>query len=152
MESEWIHRRFKKSQEREADEKLQGQRAQNAAAAFNSMFDNLKGQVEADIGTYNRFFLARPECKATFDSTVDGFRVEVRQKAVRVRKENGATVIDVEYIDTSRRELGVLSPGNFSHVEVVSGDNGNIGYKHKDEFLADAKDVSERILDWVLCN
>lgn len=150
MESEWIRKRFEQSEEDEAGRQLRNKWEANAAAAYDSMFDNLKGQVEADVTSYNRLFSARPECKATFENTSDGFRVEVKQKAARVKKKHGTTVIGIEYVLPNRE--GIISPGTFDHLDTAPNERGDICYKHKTGFLTDVSQASELVLDRILCN
>jgi hypothetical protein len=151
MASEWIQARFDRYHDKICKEKLREGWQRNAVMSFPSMFQNLLGQVKSDVQEYNALFGARAEyqhCRCGCEETEDGFRVEVGTRAVRVKKQSGSTIIDVQLILN-----GITKPA--PHFEVAPNEDGHLKYKHKidgkDAFL-EAEEASRHLLDPILCD
>jgi hypothetical protein len=143
MAQEWLERRHKDYQEKLQKQLIQEQYLHNAIQSFPGMFENLKHQISTDVRDYNEIFRHDQHCRATIDPTVDGVRIEVQNKSVRVRKTVGSTVIALEYIGTER---------NQDSLELVPDAEGSLRFKsnRKDDLL-NLEQASEYVLDLVLC-
>lgn len=150
MDSSWINDRFKRYQANVARQRAQATFRSNALNAYNSKFDALKTQVNADVDTYNMFFGQHAEhqhCRAGFETTNDGFRVDVGPNAVRVMRVPGGTttIIDVRYVgstDFNRNE----------HIEVTPDEQGNLLYRFNDnKQLLTAQEASRVLLEQIFC-
>jgi hypothetical protein len=146
MNSSWVRERYARYSEKLHNEKLKKQGEANALSAFPSMFDRLKYQIQTDIQYYNSLFGSRAtdrNCIANFEPTDDGFRVEVGPKAVRVRKDLGATIIKIERVTPG----GVIAN---EHFQIVPNDDGQPAFNHGKRNLTD-EEASEFVLTSVLC-
>lgn len=145
MTPDWITRRLKTFEEKQAKIRLREQYEHNAISAFPSMFEALTSRVASDVRAYNELFGTSPHlgrCRAGFEKLEDGFMVEVGDTRVRVQKAN-ATIVAIAYSGANYRPA--------DHLQLVPDESGNLRFKDSEGTLLGVEKASEIILDPVLC-
>jgi hypothetical protein len=141
MADDWVEQRFKRYQDRLADEARKRSLHDKALASYDALFDKLQQRVDKDVTTYNRLFGSVQDCKAVFRRVAEGFEISRNNVTTYVKKNNG-TVINV------RHQIGDLP--RYDTLEVAVTERDAVGYKHEDKFLS-VDEASEAITGQVLC-
>ncbi len=150
MASEWIRSRHASYLERVKREAQELEWRRSAEANCPALFEELQKQIADDVEDYNRLF--PEECQASFRLLPGGFRVDMGSEAVFVKRPLGNTVIAVDHIASALPDDHIASGKSVSsHFEVAPDARGNMGYKDESGIFLDAVQVSEQILDPVLC-
>jgi hypothetical protein len=147
MADDWVKQRLKKFEEKTAADHQRQNWNHKAIARYDTMFDELKERVRADVEAYNKVFASHRQCAASFAPDGSGFRVSCQMGGMIafVKRDNG------QIISIGWGHDPMMRAEKSDTLEIVADDQGDVRYKHKKGFLADVSEASELILDPVLC-
>jgi len=147
MSDDWVYRRFERFKAARAAEEQKQLFQTNALNSASSKFHDLKERIAKDVSEYNRLFSSHNGCKAELRANQGDpkrFQVESPQGTVDLSL-NGGTVISLQY--SLKSKDGEIS----KRLEIAPDPDGNIVYRFDDALLKDVSEVSEKILDKILC-
>ena len=153
MARDWIEKRLERKKQHDAEILRRARIESRLSSAFGELFGALRKQVKGDVEKYNQLF---PEnCSCLFENSgMAGFTVSTRMAfpavTLRVIPIGDSRTCKVDYI---RHEPGHLNKMSEPKVLLVAPDYelGEIHFQWEGEFIRDLSDLSERLLDPVLC-
>ena len=153
MARDWIEKRLERKREHDAEIQRRLRIEAKLSSTFGEIFGALRKQIKADVEKYNELF---PEnCSCLFENSgMAGFTVSTRMAfpaaQLRVIPMGDLRTCKVDYV---RHEPGHLNKVSEPKVLAIAPDydRGEIFFKWEGDFIRDLSELSEKLLDPVLC-
>ena len=153
MADDWIEKRFERKQQHDAEIARRARLESRVPTYFGELFASFRKQVKSDVEKYNELF--PDSCSCLFESSgTAGFTVTRRMSfpsvTLRVVPIGDLRTCRVDYIRHEPAQLNKVSAPKILTV-APDYDRGEIYFKWEGEFVNDLSELSEKLLDSVIC-